>query len=443
MTNHILRNIAAIPLFWVVPLALYLLSFVIAFDSPRWYYRPLWLGLFGVMAGTMIHEMVGLFLVDNFVALLLFYAAGLFACCMACHGELASLKPSSRYLTAYYLSIAAGGACGGLVVAVIAPWLLRADIDLALILPLTVLVVFAAAWRHWPGRTDSLWASLTLAGLAIAWVTDTGRMAQKEIADIAQARFMERNFYGALRVLDQGETRALQNGNIIHGREFLSVARADQPVSYYGPQSGLGLALTALGQKGPIRVGVVGLGAGTIAAYGRPGDVYAFYEINPAVREIATAYFRFLSHCRAQWHIVMGDARLSLEREAPQDFDLLAVDAFTSDSIPVHLLTREAFALYRRHLKPGGVLAMHVTNKYIDLAPVVALSAQDSDEQVRRVVSVGDPRNAVESATWILVTTDPLLFAALGPKTARPVAIPKSLAPWTDDHNNLWQSLLR
>ncbi|HWY61181.1 MAG TPA: fused MFS/spermidine synthase [Rhizomicrobium sp.] len=441
VTNHILRNIAAIPLLWVVPLALYLLSFVICFDSPRWYVRLFWYPWFAVFSGAIIYVMVGLFLLQHFLAQLAFFAAGFLVCCVVCHGELAALKPAPRHLSAYYLTIAAGGAAGGLFVAVIAPLAFRGDIDLALILPLTVLLIIRVAFRRWPLSPDSPLSALVLAAVLVAWLLDTGRLVKMERDDFASARFVERNFYGALRVEDLGAVRVLQNGNVVHGREFLAPDRAAEPTSYYGRQSGLGLALAALGENGPIKVGVIGLGAGTIAAYGRAGDSYIFYEINPAVRDIATSWFRFLSLSPAKKHIVLGDARLSLERQAPQKFDLLAVDAFTSDSIPIHLLTHEGFAQYWRHLKPGGVLAVHVSNLYIDLAPVVALAAREDGKTARMVTDPGDDKKAQDLSDWILVTANPSFFQHPALAKAAAVAIPEPVKLWTDDYSNLWRSL--
>jgi hypothetical protein len=441
VTNHILRNIAAIPLLWVVPLALYLLSLVISFDSPRWYVRSFWYLWFAVFSGSMIYVMVGLFLLQHFTLQLAYFAAGFFVCCMVCHGELAAFKPAPRHLSAYYLSVAAGGALGGLFVAVLAPLLFRGDIDLALILPLTALLVIQVAFRHWPLTPRSPWPALTLALVLTAWLTDTGRLIMKEKDDFASAVFVERNFYGALRVEDLGVIRQLQNGNVIHGKEFLDSGRLLRPTSYYGPQSGLGLALTELGKGGPIKVGVIGLGAGTIATYGRSGDVYRFYEINPAVPDIASRWFHFLPSSPADKKIVLGDARLSLERENPQNFDLLAVDAFTSDSIPVHLLTAEGFAQYWRHLKPDGVLAVHVSNLYIDLAPVVARAAEAQGRIARVVLSPDDAKNAVDLSDWVLVSRNASFFQRAALKGAVPVPIPDSIELWTDNYSNLWRSL--
>jgi SAM-dependent methyltransferase len=323
--------------------------------------------------------------------------------------------------------------------------LFRGDIDLPVILPLTVLLVIGVIFRRYPltpaSPLLSLGPALGLALALIAWMLDTGRLAEKERNDFASAVFVERNFYGALRVEDLGGIRQLQNGNVIHGREFLDAERLHEPTSYYGRDSGLGLALDELGKNGPVRVGVIGLGAGTIAAYGRPGDSYVFYEINPAVPDIATRWFHFLGSSGADKRIILGDARLSLERESPENFDLLAVDAFTSDSIPVHLLTREAFAQYRRHLKPNGVLAVHVSNLYIDLAPVVARAAEAEGWSARLVSSMDDDKKALDLSDWVLVTKDPAFFARPALKSAAPVAIPDSIRLWTDDYSNLWRSL--
>ena len=441
VTNHILRNIAAIPLLWVAPLALYLFSFVVAFDSPRWYFRPVWYGWFAAMSGLMIYVMTGLFLVHSFLPQLLFYLAGFFVCCMVCHGELAALKPSPGHLSAYYLIIAAGGTMGGVLVAGLAPLLFPADFDIAIVLPATVLLIIWVVFWRWPPGRRHLWRAAPLTVVLLALALDAGQLAWKERGYFTTAVFTERNFYGALRVSDDGSARMLQNGNVVHGREFLAPEKARQPVSYYGPGSGLGLAMASLQARGPVHVGVVGLGTGSIAGFGRPGDTITYYEINPAMPNIAENYFRFLSLSGAKWNIQMGDARLSLERAPPQKFDLLAIDAFTSDSIPVHLLTREAFALYWRHLKPGGVLAVHVSNLYIDLAPVVAAATLAEGKTARLISYYGEAEKQEDYSDWVLITADPGFFDIPALAQAGPQYIPASVAPWTDDYSNLWRSL--
>jgi SAM-dependent methyltransferase len=436
-----LRNIAAMPLLWVAPLALYLLSLVMAFDSPRWYWRPAWYGWFAVVTGAMIYLVVGLFLVRNFLPQLLFYLAGFFVCCMVCHGELAALKPSPRHLSGYYLTIAAGGALGGLLVAGVAPLLFKADYDMPILLPATVLLVTSVIMWRWPPHWSRLWRNSVLALILLALFIDTGAMIRRLSELYASTIFAERNFYGPLKVAQVDNARYLQNGNVVHGREMLGPDKAREPASYYGRHSGVGLALAALEARGPVKVGMVGLGAGTIAAYGRPGDVVTFYEINPAVPVIAKNYFSYLSLTGARVNIRMGDARLSLEREPPQRYDLLAIDAFTSDSIPVHLLTREAFAQYWRHLKPGGVLAVHISNLYIDLAPVVAAAALDDGKIAREISDYGDESKEEDYSDWVLITADPAFFDTPVLAKAGPEYIPASVKPWTDDYSNLWRSL--
>jgi SAM-dependent methyltransferase len=440
VTNHILRNIAAIPLLWVVPLALYLLSFVMCFESSRWYWRPAWYAWFAVLSGLMIYVMIGLFLVSTFLPQLIFYLGGFFVCCMVCHGELASLKPQPGHLSAYYLTIAAGGALGGLFVAAVAPLVLSADLDMAIILPATVLLVICVAFWRWPSHWSIRWRNGFLALALLALAIDTGVMMKKERDDFATAIFAERNFYGTLRVSDVGDARMLQNGNVVHGRELLGPELARRPVSYYGPNSGIGLAVKLLQERGPLHIGVIGLGTGTMAAHGRAGDRVTFYEINPAVPDIAKNWFSFIATSGAKTAINMGDARLSLEREPPQGFDLLAIDAFTSDSIPVHLLTREAFAQYWRHLKPDGILAVHVSNLYIDLAPVAAAAAKTGGKAFQLISDDGEGE-AEDRSDWMLIAADPGIFKRPPLSTAYLVAVTPAQTPWTDDYSNLWRSL--
>jgi spermidine synthase len=445
-TNYILRNIAAIPLFWIVPLALYLLSFIVAFDSPRWYYRPLWYPLFAASAGLMIYFM------DSspggtYVPELLLYSGGVFVCCLVCHGELAAWKPQPAFLTLFYLIIAAGGAAGGVLIAAVAPAVLDSDYDLALILPLLSLLVIAIAWQRGPATLPNWLRWNALACALYLWAYVTGAMLIQARTGEAGTLVAARNFYGPLRVgmhatpAAKGEVIQLWNGNIIHGREYLFPDNRCEPISYYSPQSGIGVVLRELGKQGPLNVGVIGLGAGMVAGYGRTEDVFRFYEINPLVYKIATGSFFYLSSCPAQWTVAIGDARLSLEREQAQGFDVLAVDAFTSDAIPVHLLTKEAFALYWRHLKPDGVLAVHVSNRYVDLAPIVALAAEEFGKTARRWASVDDPANAVDGSTWVLVTSSKKLLENPPLAGAGRVDAARLTRPWTDDYSDVWSVL--
>jgi SAM-dependent methyltransferase len=308
------------------------------------------------------------------------------------------------------------------------------------VLPATALLLVAVGWRYRPKSDNRFRDLLSLACALVIVGIYAWELARREIAAFADDLFLERNFYGSLRVEDVGAVRSLLNGNIVHGRELLSPSATEEPISYYNPESGIGIALTELGKEGPLKVGTIGLGAGMIAAYARAGDTYRFYEINPAVPEIATSYFHYVPTCKAGCDITLGDARLSLERQAPQEFDLLAIDAFSSDAIPIHMLTREAFALYWRHLKPNGVLAVHVSNLYLELGPIVALAAQADGKTVRVLDSQGYGEE-FDSASWVLVTADPAFFDRPAFFSATPIAIPPGLRPWTDDYSNIWRSL--
>jgi SAM-dependent methyltransferase len=382
--------------------------------------------------------------------MLVLFGLGLFTCCMVCHGELARLKPDPKYLTHFYLTISAGGALGGIFVGLLAPRIFKSFYELPLGLVLcAVLVLFAlsldpeiAGWfRGWRGL-------LPLAG-AIGAVYMAVYMGQQIQTQAQDSRVRVRNFYGALRVRDNGpETslvavRTLTHGTINHGEEYLNIAKRRMPTTYYGPQTGIGVAIREKQKKGTIRVGVVGLGTGTIAAYGRLGDYYRYYEINPLVPPITKGQFHFVPDCPAKLEIAMGDARLSLEREAPENFDVLAVDAFSSDAIPVHLLTREAMQLYFRHLRPDGVLAVHISNRYLDLQPVVEGEAQSLGKLTRTIDNDDDDTTDVFSATWVLVFAPdsgfqpPEFFSSADIKSRRKVRM------WTDDYSNLFQILKR
>ena len=411
ITNHISQNVAAIPFLWILPLSLYLLSFILCFESSGWYRRNPYLQLLAVALGGMAYGIT----VDTngkmpIWWMLVLFGLGLFTCCMVCHGELARLKPDPKYLTHFYLTISAGGALGGIFVGLLAPRLFKSFYELPFGLALcAVLVLFALSLDpetvHWFRGWRTL---LPLAGAAatVAMAVYMGQNIREQALD---SRVMVRNFYGALRVRDEGAenglntVRTLTNGTINHGNEYVNVAKRRMPTTYYGPQTGVGIAIRQKQKKGAIRVGVVGLGTGTIAAYGRLGDYYRYYEINPLVPPIAKGQFYFVPDCPAKLDIAMGDARLSLEREAPENFDLLAVDAFSSDAIPVHLLTREAMALFFRHLRPDGVLAVHISNRYLDLQPVVEGEASALGKLSRTVDTDDDDTVDVFSATWVLV----------------------------------------
>ena len=443
VTNFLLQNVAAIPLFWIVPLALYLLSFIFAFGSLWWYWRPFWYLAAAVATIAMIVGMSGYTSLNDYQFLPMFTAC-LFVCCLVCHGEVASLRPSPRYLTSFYLIIAAGGAFGGLFVAAIAPLVFIASFELQIIVPLTAAaIVMAAWWRYRFSKRAGLRDALLMIALSILSGA-TSYMAVFTFRDLQGSHLLARNFYGALRVTDLpplvpgDDRRLLLNGSINHGEQFLAPEKRREAITYFSHASGLGVGLDELGKDGPLKVGVIGLGTGTIAAYCRPGDTYHFYEINPLVLRIAQTEFSYLKDCPTNPTVTMGDARLSLESEESQQFDFFAVDAFISDAIPVHLLTREAFDLYWRHLKPDGVLAVHISNRYVDLAPIVATAAEANGKRARIITNGADITSAVSGATWMLITSRPGFFDRPGLQAAFDADIPQGFTGWTDDYSNLW-----
>ena len=434
VTSHLSQNVAPIPLLWVLPLSAYLLSFIVCFEG-RYRRKPYLRLLTAALASMCVAlgvDVQGRVTVKIMVPL---FVMGLFACCMVCHGELARLKPHPRYLTHFYVAISAGGALGGILVGIAAPHVFRASYELPLGLLACVVLVFAALrqdenlpwFRSWRQPAAMLAAALLL-GMT-AYLGFQIRRTQQGV------RLMARNFYGCLSVRDSDAVRILAHGTIFHGEQFLAPSRRNSPTAYYGRLTGIGIAMLRKGAAGPLRVGVIGLGVGTLAAYGRPGDYYRFYEINPQVLEIAKSEFFFLRDCPAAVDVLIGDGRSSLEREAPQAFDILAVDAFSGDSIPVHLLTREALAAYFRHLKPDGILAMHLSNRYLDLQSVVAAGARAAGKQVSVVDNAPDDSRKVFAASWALISSP-----KAGEQPPR-YNSPRAERPWTDDYSNLLRAL--
>ncbi len=521
VTNKLCQDVAVIPFLWVLPLALYLLSFVICFDNPRWYQRtPFVLALIAAMVAICWALFQG---TDAPLrAQVVIYAAGLFACCMVCHGELYRLRPAPNQLTSYYLMISAGGALGGLFVALAAPRLFNGLYELhwglllcgllllvicclertgenvgtwrrlgsALTLALfggfdqaiarlashagtisskhavtlrlgmwAMLALILATWiargrfqkfRHWR-LISCLWLSFGIAALAVTLHLQVRRSE-------TEAVYRSRNFYGTLAVCEYrksdplGHYYLLQHGRITHGIQFTDPERSRWPTSYYCEGSGVALAMAVL-PAGPRHIGVIGLGTGTMAAFGRAGDSMRLYEINPEVQRLATSRFTYLSNSPAHIEVVMGDARLSLEREPPQQFDLLALDAFSSDAVPVHLLTKEAFDLYDRHMKPGGIIAVHISNRYIDLEPVVVNLARAFDYRLAIINLEEDEEGYDEegeesrwwryASTWVLLSQDSSILNAEAIQTAATAVrtnLP-SIPLWTDDFASVFQVL--
>ena len=446
VTNHLTQNVASIPFLWILPLSVYLLSFILCFEGRGWYHRETFLKLAAVALGSMTYAL-GEDL-QKLVVVIPLFAIGLFICTMVCHGELARLKPSPRHLTSFYLMVSLGGALGGVLVGLVAPHLFTGLFELSIALVWCAAMMGLVLRPETSGIGNRWLANAVWIGSIAATLGMAGYLGN-EIRDFrAGSWLLARNFYGALRVSDDGDgvneaiVRKLTHGTIVHGEEFMDAGRHMQPTTYYGYNTGIGLALQEAQRRLGLRVGVIGLGAGTIAAFGRPGDTYRFYDINPLVIDIARSQFRFLPECKAKVEVVLGDARLSLEREVPQNYDVLAVDAFSSDAIPVHLLTREAIALYFRHLQPGGVLAVHVSNRHLNLAPGVGMAADSLGKRTVVIDSGDDDDNAVFRATWVLVSgRDSFFDYPFIRRAGTPVKRIPGLRMWTDDYSNLFQIL--
>jgi spermidine synthase len=452
MTNHISQNIAAIPLLWIVPLIMYLLSFVVAFSRGPWLPgllriripglrvsvgRMCLLGFAAVSLGGLVFMLSDTRLEIPLIVSIPFYCGTLFILCLFCHAELHRLRPSPSHATAFYLLIAAGGALGSIFVGVLAPLVFSGSYELACSLVFTALLALAVTWRAGIGwRIFWLAASVAIAAILVFYHPhDQG---ERNLVRM-------RNFYGTLRVSEEldpsftGVTRTLTHGVIIHGTQIFTDELRNTPTTYYSHDSGVGLALDFCCADRPRRVGLIGLGAGTLAAYGRKGDVFRFYDINPLVPRIARTWFSYLRESAATIEIVPGDARLSLAGEPPQRYDVLVVDAFSGDAIPVHLLTSQALELYKRHLAPEGIIAFHISNRYLNLGPVVQQEAKHAGLQAVWVnVEKDDDSTGAYSSDWVLVTanTD---FLASKEVAESSYAVPEQpgLRLWTDDYNSV------
>jgi hypothetical protein len=448
VTTHLTQDVAAIPFLWIIPLVVYLLTFIICFESPRLYHRavfvPLLIASLAFMAYRLwpAHAKMDLRLV---IALL---SAGLFACCMVCHGELVCLKPHPRYLTGFYVTISIGGAAGGLLVGLFAPNVFHAYYEFPIGLALCALIAAVAFTRElW--RAPQMWRSTGIVVLVVLLCGYFVFLRQIMFQMVDGYLVVSRNFYGQLRVADEGDpridddaARRLVHGVINHGQQMLRDEYRRKPVTYFCPQSGIGRGMTA--QEGrPRRIGILGLGCGTLAAYGRAGDTLRIYEINPDVLKIANRDFTYLKDTEAKVEVAMGDGRLVLESEPPQQFDMLVMDAFSGDSVPVHLITKEAFAIYFRHLKPDGILAVNISNTYLDLEPVMerAASAFHKVGLVYHWVPPDDDSMCF-SCSWTLImdraTADkhPELF-----KDATVLRQNRPFRIWTDEFSNMFSIL--
>jgi len=448
VTNALCQDVASVPFLWIMPLCVYLLSFIVCFARHHWYRRHIYLplavlGVFGLMIALDrgSHMQLGW--------LVAIYSFGLFACCMICHGELFRLRPHPSRLTAYYLATSIGGAIGGLFVAVVAPLLFSIYLEFHLgLFACCALSVFAiaqdrqamAAARH--GRLMMAAACLAIAVMVVY-------LGKQVYYATSTQTLVSRNFYGVLRIQEfdvddpQRARRVLRHGAIDHGMQFLAAEKRRLATTYYRPETGIGLALSHLQISGGRRIGLVGLGVGTLLSYGKADDFFKIYEINPKVVELAQTQFSFLHDSPASQDIVIADARLGLEREPPQNFDLLVLDAFSGDAIPMHLLTAEAMRLYLKHLRADGVLAIHIANHFLDLKPLLRGLAGQEQYQYRFIrEQAAEDDFGLYRSNWALISRNQaFLQQAAIEAAAQPESAAEKQVVWRDDFSNLFSLL--
>jgi hypothetical protein len=451
LTNQITQEVAVIPFLWVLPLAIYLLSFILTFSGERGYHRRFYAILYAFSAALTLFVMLnatGLHIYWQILA----YCLLLFAACMLCHGELYLLRPSAAHLTLFYLMVSVGGALGGIFVSLIAPLIFNGYWEFFVGLAMTIAILLTILRKN---RVEDLVARARFVFTIFGLVTI---MLAVLSTYFSGALYTKRNFYGVIRVREAqvGDppqpAYLMSHGITVHGLQFINPSLRGVSTTYYVQESGAGLAILnhpKYKMNAPMRVGLLGMGIGTLVSYGRPGDDYYLYEINPIVIDLAQGkgdYFSFLKDSQANLTTILGDARISLEEEMAeghvQNFDVLVLDTFSSDAIPVHLATKEAFALYLAHLAPGGILAVHITNLHLDLQPVFWQLAQYYGLSMVRVNYGGDSKGGYISH-WILLTRDPALLEipAIKVHTVDLSGYSTAIKLWTDDYSNLFQIL--
>lgn len=460
-TNHVCQNIAVVPFLWVAPLSLYLLTFIICFDHVRWYRRSaiafaalvLAFGCAGARDINFVYEL-------SLVPELCLYLATMFGACLLCHGELVRLRPEPEHLTAFYLAMSAGGAVGGALVSLVAPRVFTSFVEWNLSLLATMCLALGVLAHQLTVRATKISGDATDRGFRRI-VAGTGVLAvgvvplwyagQWQFAPMS-ALERTRNFYGVITVQERyGEDPerhhyTFRSGRVTHGKQFASPEKRDIPLTYYGRHTGVGRALMAAGDRGPLRVAVVGLGTGTLATYARHGDHYRFYEINPAVVDVARTWFSFLADCKGTAEVVNGDARLVLERETVPPFDVIVLDAFSGDTVPVHLLTQEAFATYLRRLRDGGLIVVNVDNNHLQIPSEVERQADAQLLEYTRIFHAGGGDEFHYRTDWIIISGDVTLLKRLPSEVppellAREAQI-RNIPLWTDHYSNLASLLI-
>jgi hypothetical protein len=454
-TSQMTQEVATTPFLWVLPLSIYLLSFILTYSDERWYNRA-------VFGALMIPATAGFIwaLADTHASLLALigvYCFLLFVCVMICNGEAYRLRPDPSRLTRFYLLTSVGGALGGIAVNLIAPWIFKGYWELPLSFGLVVTLTLALFVTRRAASEQRRIAFIHNV-LLVSTVLMAGGMGLYSLlgGKTSEDVFVARNFYGVTRVKEinpadpawHGYT--VVHGTTIHGLQFTSPDQRDLPTSYYSENSGVGLALVNHPKYGHgMRVGVLGLGIGTLAAYSRAGDVYRYYEINPIMVDLAQGkggYFGYLAGSLAKQDVIVGDARISLAHElavtGSNRFDFLAIDCFSGDSPPLHLITREAFNIYLENLAPDGVIAFNISNRYLDFIPVLWQQAQSQRLAMQVIASEPDSPRAFP-ALWVLLARDPALIQnpAISDHAVSLDGYRTSIPLWTDDFNNLFQIL--
>ena len=450
VTNEITQEVAVIPFLWVIPLAIYLVSFVLAFSSKRWYHRGIYTILFLIATGGVLFVILDP--LTNYIIQIIIYNFLLFTITMICHGELYAMRPHASHLTRFYLMVSIGGALGGVIVNLVAPYIFRGywEFKIGLVLVGILLAILSlprtrtrAAIRY----RNIVGATAVVAALSVVYLV---------FFSTSKDLYAHRNFYGVVNVLqrevtgNQQKANFLVHGATIHGFQYLDAGLRDTPTSYFSRESGVGLAIVNNPHYGSgMRVGVLGLGVGTLAAYAQPGDYYRFYEINPVVVDLANGqggYFSFIKDSPATIDIALGDARISLERELAEgvknDFDILVLDTFSSDSIPAHLVTKQAFELYLQNLAPDGMIAAHISNKHLDLKPIFWQLAQFYDLDIALLNNFsGNTDPSTFPSEWVLLTRNSELLQApaIASKADTMDGYTTDIRLWTDDYSNLFQ----
>ena len=463
-TNFVCEDVAVIPFLWVVPLSLYLLTFIICFDHPRWY-QPL-----AMSVATLVLILMSAGGWDTFLKWtgihtyylhdLVLYFTTMFFVCMVCHGQLVRLRPAADHLTEYYMLISAGGALGGIFVSLIAPRIFRTHLEwtvglaAALVVATTVCVMNFRRLKLWAPKpsNEKSFRLATVGVLALLFAAGMFTTIRWLIAGAAvgpDAIYLGRNFYGTVSVyeLDRDDPanhrRLFYHGSVVHGKEYVEPDKRQRPISYFSETTGVGRTLTYFQNRPDTRVGVLGMGVAVAAAYSQPGHYYRFYEINELVDDIARHQFWFLDDCKCPFDVVLSDGRIAMERELAagqnQHFDVLVLDAFNGHAPPVHLLTDEAFEIYLQQLKPDGVIVVNITSHFVNLAPVVNAVAKKHGLGMTRVMTPYDSDKLLNSTDYMMLSRNQEFLAAMPPELIQDELQPDFEVPlWTDKYSNLF-----